>query len=102
MSKGGTTVARRLPDGTLVRVLPYWTGEIAPKLKGGETLLIAAHGNSLRAIVKHLFAVRDDAIVGVEIPTGNPLLIELDAGLRPTAARYLDAARAEAIPAVAA
>ena len=84
---------------TLDRVLPYWTGEIAPKIAAGETIFIAAHGNSLRAIVKHLFAVPDDAIVGVEIPTGNPLLIELDGGLRPTAARYLDAARAEILPA---
>jgi 2,3-bisphosphoglycerate-dependent phosphoglycerate mutase len=86
---------------TLDRVLPYWTAEIAPKLAAGETLFIAAHGNSLRAIVKHLFQVPDDKIVGVEMPTGNPLLIELDAGLKPTGARYLDASRAEAIPAVA-
>ena len=83
---------------TLDRVLPYWTSEIAPKLAGGETLLIAAHGNSLRAIVKHLFAVADDAITGVEIPTGNPLLIELSTDLRPISARYLDAARAQAVP----
>jgi 2,3-bisphosphoglycerate-dependent phosphoglycerate mutase len=84
---------------TLDRVLPYWTTEIAPKISAGETLLIAAHGNSLRAIVKHLFKVADDAIVAVEIPTGNPLLIELDGDLRPTAARYLDATRAQALPA---
>jgi 2,3-bisphosphoglycerate-dependent phosphoglycerate mutase len=83
---------------TLDRVLPYWTAEIAPKLAAGETLLIAAHGNSLRAIVKHLFAVADDKITGVEIPTGNPLLIELDGALKPTAARYLDDARAEPLP----
>ncbi len=83
---------------TLDRVAPYWTGEIAPKLAAGETLLIVAHGNSLRAIVKHLFAVPDDRITAVEIPTGNPLLIELDATLKPTAARYLDVARAEPLP----
>jgi 2,3-bisphosphoglycerate-dependent phosphoglycerate mutase len=53
-------------------------------------VLIAAHGNSLRAIVKHLFDVPDDKIVGVEIPTGNPLEIDLDAALKPTSARYLD------------
>ena len=87
---------------TLQRVQPYWEQEIAPRLQAGETLLIAAHGNSLRAIVKLLFAVPDDAIVGVEIPTGNPLLIELDADLRPTAARYLDDSRAERIPALGA
>jgi 2,3-bisphosphoglycerate-dependent phosphoglycerate mutase len=85
---------------TLDRVLPYWQAQIAPVLNRGETLLIAAHGNSLRAIVKHLFAVPDDQIVGVEIPTGNPLLIELDSALKPTTARYLDTARATALPAV--
>ena len=65
-------------------------------------MLIAAHGNSLRAIVKLLFNVPDDRIVGVEIPTGNPLEIELDAALKPVSARYLDAARAEDLPPVAA
>jgi 2,3-bisphosphoglycerate-dependent phosphoglycerate mutase len=85
---------------TLDRVQPYWEAEIAPQLKSGKTLLIAAHGNSLRAIVKLLFGVADDAIVGVEIPTGNPLLIELDGSLKPTAARYLDKARAQPLPAV--
>ncbi|WP_334161878.1 2,3-diphosphoglycerate-dependent phosphoglycerate mutase [Phenylobacterium sp.] len=83
---------------TLERVQPYWEAEIAPQLKAGKTLLIAAHGNSLRAIVKLLFKVADEAIVGVEIPTGNPLLIELDANLKPTAARYLDEARATPLP----
>jgi 2,3-bisphosphoglycerate-dependent phosphoglycerate mutase len=83
---------------TLDRVLPYWTGEIAPRLTAGETILVAAHGNSLRAIVKHLFGVPDDRIVAVEIPTGNPLLIDLNAAGRPGAARYLDEARAQALP----
>ena len=86
---------------TLERVQPYWDAEIAPHLKAGEDVLVAAHGNSLRAIVKLLFGVPDDAIVGVEIPTGNPLLIELDGTLRPVSARYLDESRAEAIPAAA-
>jgi 2,3-bisphosphoglycerate-dependent phosphoglycerate mutase len=85
---------------TLDRVKPYWASEIAPKLKAGQTILVAAHGNSLRAIVKLLFAVPDSDIVEVEIPTGNPLLIELDADLRPTAARYLDTARATPLPAL--
>jgi 2,3-bisphosphoglycerate-dependent phosphoglycerate mutase len=83
---------------TLERVLPYWRLAIAPPLAAGETVLIAAHGNSLRAIVKHLFEVADLAITGVEIPTGNPLLIELAADLRPRAARYLDERRAEPLP----
>ena len=63
-------------------------------------MLIAAHGNSLRAIVKHLFDVPDDRIVGVEIPTGNPLDIELDAELKPVSARYLDEDRAQSLPAL--
>jgi 2,3-bisphosphoglycerate-dependent phosphoglycerate mutase len=85
---------------TLERVLPYWTAEIAPHLSKGETVLVGAHGNSLRAIVKHLFAVPEDAIVEIEIPTGNPLLIELDATLRPASARYLDEARKRELPAL--
>jgi len=84
---------------TLERVRPYWDSVIAPRLAVGERLLIAAHGNSLRAIVKLLFDVSDAAIPGVEIPTGNPLVIELDQAQRPTAARYLDAARAQPLPA---
>ncbi len=85
---------------TLDRVEPYWTAEIAPKLRAGETLLIAAHGNSLRAIVKLLFGVGDEAIVGVEIPTGNPLLIDLTEDLKPRAARYLDTERAQPLPSI--
>jgi 2,3-bisphosphoglycerate-dependent phosphoglycerate mutase len=85
---------------TLERVLPYWEAEIAPRLRQGETVLVAAHGNSLRAIVKHMFGLSEDEIVDVEIPTGNPLLIETDAALRPGSARYLDPARAQALPEV--
>ena len=85
---------------TLDRVLPYWDSEIAPKLKAGENIVIAAHGNSLRAIVKHLFKVPDSEITEVEIPTGNPLLIDLDASLKVKSARYLDAARAKPLPPV--
>jgi len=88
-------------ETTLFRVQPYWEQAIVPDLKAGQTLLIAAHGNSLRAIVKLLFGLDGDQIVGVEIPTGNPLLIELDAALKPTAARYLDQARAQPLPALA-
>lgn len=83
---------------TLERVLPYWDERVAPDLRAGKNLIIAAHGNSLRAILKHLFKVPDDQIVGVEMPTGNPLLIDLDANLKPTAARYLDESRAEKLP----
>ena len=83
---------------TLDRVLPYWEAEIAPKLRAGENVLVAAHGNSLRAIVKHLFKVPDSEITEVEIPTGDPLLIDLDAALNVKAARYLDPERAKPLP----
>lgn len=83
---------------TLDRVKPYWDAEIVPHLKAGENLLVAAHGNSLRAIVKLLFEVSDQDIVGVEIPTGNPLVIELDENLKPRSARYLDEERAQPLP----
>jgi 2,3-bisphosphoglycerate-dependent phosphoglycerate mutase len=83
---------------TLERVLPYWTSAIAPRLSAGESVIISAHGNSLRAIVKHLFGVPDAEIPGVEIPTGNPLSIELDAQLRPARSQYLDQARAQPLP----
>jgi len=83
---------------TLDRVLPYWDSEIAPKLEAGENIVIAAHGNSLRAIVKHLFKVPDSEITEVEIPTGNPLLIDLDGALNVKSARYLNAERAKPLP----
>ncbi|MGA1343927.1 MAG: 2,3-bisphosphoglycerate-dependent phosphoglycerate mutase, partial [Hyphomonas sp.] len=85
---------------TLERVLPYWQNRIRPVLMRGDDVLIAAHGNSLRALVKHLFQVPDETITGIEIPTGNPLLIELDGNLKPAAVRYLDAERAAPLPAV--
>ena len=87
---------------TLDRVTPLWNGEIAPRLKRGDSLIIAAHGNSLRALVKLLLKVPDDRIVDVEIPTGNPLLVEFETGsLAPKSARYLDAARATPLPPLA-
>jgi len=91
-----------LPSGeslklTLERVAPYFKDAIAPRLEAGEDVIISAHGNSLRALVKLLFNVPDGDIVGIEIPTGNPLLIELK-GLRPAARRYLDESRAQDLP----
>lgn len=85
---------------TLGRVLPYWNGVIAPVLNAGTNTIISAHGNSLRAIVKHLFNVSEDDIIEVEIPTGNPLLIELDQNLKPISARYLDTERAKPLPGI--
>ena len=83
---------------TLERVLPHWDSVVAPVVAGGTNTIIAAHGNSLRALVKHLFQVPDETITQVEIPTGNPLLIDLDGDLKPTDARYLDEARAKDLP----
>ncbi|HUS25022.1 MAG TPA: 2,3-diphosphoglycerate-dependent phosphoglycerate mutase [Candidatus Binatia bacterium] len=87
---------------TLDRVLPYWHDSIAPQLKDGRTVLVTAHGNSLRALYKYLNKVPDDAITELNIPTGIPLLFELDESLQVKAHRYLgdpDAARraAEAV-----
>ncbi len=74
---------------TVARFLPYWEGQIAPAIQRGEQVIIAAHGNSLRALVKHLDGVSDADIVGLNIPTGIPLLYELDAQLKPLGHRYL-------------
>ena len=76
---------------TLIRVLPYWADAIVPDLRAGKITIVAAHGNSLRALVKHLEAISDDDIAGLNIPTGNPLVYELDGALRPVGpSRYLD------------
>ncbi len=96
-------VGQAIPDTeslktTLDRVEPYWNSDIAPVLKKGDTVLIGAHGNSLRAIAKLLFGIADDKIVDLEIPTGNPLLIELDDDLKAVSARYLDQSRAQPLP----
>ncbi|HTU10438.1 MAG TPA: 2,3-diphosphoglycerate-dependent phosphoglycerate mutase [Allosphingosinicella sp.] len=66
---------------TIARVLPYWEERIAPALKDGKRVIISAHGNSLRALVKHLSAIADDEIVALEIPTGQPIVYDLDADL---------------------
>jgi 2,3-bisphosphoglycerate-dependent phosphoglycerate mutase len=67
---------------TIGRVLPYWESAIVPELKAGKTVLISAHGNSLRALVKHLSGISDDDITGLEIPTGQPIVYELDDALK--------------------
>jgi len=88
----------------VVRMIPYWEQEIVPDLKGGKVVLVTAHGNSLRALVKHLEGISDSDIAGLNIPTGIPLLYELDANMRPVkkGGEYLDpAAAVEAIKAVA-
>ena len=86
----GITVpdAESLKD-TIARVLPYWEARIAPALRAGQRVLIAAHGNSLRALVKHLSAIPDAEITGLEIPTGQPIVYELDEELTPIDRYYL-------------
>jgi len=82
---------------TVARVLPFWNESIAPAIRSGRKVLIAAHGNSLRALIKHLDNVSDDDIVNLNIPTGQPLVYELDDDLRPIRHYYLgDAAEIEA------
>jgi len=68
---------------TIARVMPFWEGEVMPKLKEGKTVFVAAHGNSIRAIVKFLEGISDDDIPSLEIPTGTPLVYALDADLKP-------------------
>ena len=93
--------AESLKD-TLERVLPLWNARIAPELRAGRNVLVAAHGNSLRAMVKMLDQMSEEAIVELNIPTGVPLAYELDAQLKPLSRRYLGdpaaiAAAAEAV-----
>jgi 2,3-bisphosphoglycerate-dependent phosphoglycerate mutase len=101
--------ARELPateslKETVARVVPYWIGEIAPQVKAGKRVIIAAHGNSLRALVKYLDNVSEKDILELNIPTGLPLVYTLDAGLNPVDRKYLgDPAKvAAAMAAVAA
>ena len=75
---------------TVARVLPVWNDSIAPAIKAGKRIVIAAHGNSIRALVKHLDNISDDEIVNLNIPNGVPLVYELDADLKPIKSYYLD------------
>ena len=74
---------------TVARFLPYWNDVIAPAVRSGQRVVVAAHGNSLRALVKHLDGISEDAIVELNIPTGIPLVYELDATLKPIKSYYL-------------
>ena len=88
----------------IARFLPYWESDIVPDLEDGKTVLVAAHGNSLRALVKHLDGISDEDIAGLNIPTGMPLVYRLDEDLRPTVAggEYLDPEAAAAAAAAVA
>lgn len=86
---------------TVARVMPFWNEAMAPAIKAGKRILVAAHGNSIRALVKYLDQISDDAIVGVNIPNGIPLVYELDADLKPIRNYYLGDAEAAARAAAA-
>ena len=86
---GVTIPATESLKDTIARVLPYWEQRIAPALREGQRVLISAHGNSLRALVKHLSNIPDDEITGLEIPTGQPIVYELDDALSEIEHYYL-------------
>jgi len=86
---------------TVARVLPCWHEVLAPAIRSGRRVLVAAHGNSMRALVKYLDGIGDEEIVGLNIPNGIPLVYELDANLRPLSSRYLGDPQAAARAAAA-
>ena len=86
---------------TVARVLPFWNETMAPSIRSGQRVLVAAHGNSIRALVKYLDGISDQDIVGLNIPNGIPLVYELDADLRPIRHYYLGDAEAAAKAAAA-
>lgn len=86
---------------TVARVVPFWTESMAPAIKAGKRVVVAAHGNSIRALIKYLDNIADDEIVGVNIPNGIPLVYELDADLKPIRHYYLGDAEAAAKAAAA-
>ncbi len=88
LAAGDVPLTECLKD-TVARVLPLWHEELAPAIKAGRRLLVVAHGNSIRALVKYLDGISDSDIVGLNIPNGIPLVYELDANLKPLASRYL-------------
>jgi 2,3-bisphosphoglycerate-dependent phosphoglycerate mutase len=100
LAAGQVPLTECLKD-TVARVLPCWNERLAPALLAGQMLLVAAHGNSIRALVKYLDGIGDDDIVGLNIPNGIPLVYELDAQLRPISRRYLGDAEAVARAAAA-
>ena len=100
LKEGQVPLTECLKD-TVARVMPFWNEAVAPAIKHGKRVVIAAHGNSIRALVKYLDNIADDAIVGVNIPNGIPLVYELDADLKPIKSYYLGDAEAAAKAAAA-
>ncbi|WP_298932056.1 2,3-diphosphoglycerate-dependent phosphoglycerate mutase [uncultured Ramlibacter sp.] len=100
LAPGQVPLTECLKD-TVARVLPFWDASIAPAIRAGQRLVVAAHGNSIRALVKYLDGVSDTDIVGLNIPNGIPLVYELDAQLKPLKHYYLGDAQAIAKAAAA-
>jgi 2,3-bisphosphoglycerate-dependent phosphoglycerate mutase len=100
LKPGDVPLTECLKD-TVARVLPFWHEAIAPAIQSGRRIVIAAHGNSIRALVKYLDGISDDAIVNLNIPNGIPLVYELDAELKPIKSYYLGDAEAAAKAAAA-
>ncbi len=100
LAAGEVPLTECLKD-TVARVLPYWNDTIAPAIRAGQRVLVSAHGNSIRALVKYLDQISDDEIVGLNIPNGIPLVYELDAALQPIRHYYLGDAEAAAKAAAA-
>lgn len=90
LSAGQVPLTECLKD-TIDRFMPFWNASLAPSIKAGKKVLVSAHGNSLRALVKYLDNIADTDIVGLNIPNGEPLVYELDADLRPIRSYYLNA-----------
>jgi 2,3-bisphosphoglycerate-dependent phosphoglycerate mutase len=86
---------------TVARVMPFWSGTLAPAIRSGQRVLVSAHGNSIRAMVKYLDGISEQDIVGLNIPNGIPLVYELDAELKPIKRYYLGDAEAAARAAAA-
>jgi 2,3-bisphosphoglycerate-dependent phosphoglycerate mutase len=102
LAPGEVPLTECLKD-TVARVMPFWNDAMAPAIRAGKRIVVSAHGNSIRALVKYLDGISDADIVGLNIPNGIPLVYELDAGLRPVRHFYLgDAAAAEAAAAAVA
>jgi 2,3-bisphosphoglycerate-dependent phosphoglycerate mutase len=95
LAPGEVPLTECLKD-TVARVVPYWQSRIAPRIAAGERVLVAAHGNSLRALIKYLDGMSDEAIIDVNVPTGIPLVYELDDRLQPLRNYYLGNAEAVA------
>lgn len=100
LAEGEVPLTECLKD-TVARVMPFWNDTLAPGIRSGQRVMVAAHGNSIRALVKYLDGISDSDIVGLNIPNGIPLVYELDANLKPLRSYYLGDAEAAAKAAAA-